>query len=111
MQPRCAAFSVFGGGGGIGPAQTTCKSADGIEIAFQIGERVIPRRVVQTFFAGFASGAHCQDWRLNSLASVKAILAADLKQANVALARVQVPLHSPGHCATPPPPHPLPSFR
>src|SRR5690349_15714878 len=81
----------------IVPAETASKFANGIEIALEVGERKIPRRIVETFFARFTGRANREDARLNGCASVQAILAADFEQAHIALAVIEIPFERSGH--------------
>src|SRR5713226_3648654 len=88
MQPRGAAFV---------PRETAGERAKRIEVALQIRERIIARRIVQAFVAGLAGGADGEDGRLDGFGSVQAIVAADLEKANVALAAVEIPFEGRGH--------------
>src|SRR6266446_3612980 len=79
------------------PAETAAEFADGIEIALEVGERKIARRIVQTFFAGFAGCANREHARLDRFATVQTVVATDFEQAGVALAMIEVPFEGCGH--------------
>src|SRR5208282_62834 len=80
----------------IFPVKAAGKRADGIEIAFQIGEIIFARRIVQTLFAGRTGGANGKNARLRWLAIHDVILAANFKQPDVALPVIQIPLNGAG---------------
>src|SRR6266851_2045270 len=79
------------------PAETAAEFADGIEIALEVGKRKIARRVVKTFFTRFAGRADREHVRLDGLASIQAIVAADFEQARVPLAVIEIPFQCGGH--------------
>src|ERR1700687_732032 len=79
------------------PRDTAAERAQRVKVALQIRERIVARSIVQAFFAGLPGGADGEDGRLDGLGSVQAIVAADLKKANVALAAVEVPFQGRGH--------------
>src|SRR6266571_5000730 len=74
------------------PDEISRQRADGIEVAFEIGEGIFPRAVVQAFFAGFAGRADGEHARFNGFESVQAIVTADFEEPRAALAMVTIPV-------------------
>src|SRR5580704_13420171 len=98
MELNCAAASgVRPRGSALLPFESARERADGVEIAFQIGELVFAGSFVDAFFAGFACCADREDWRFDGGASFEAIAAADFEEADVALAVVEIPFEGGGH--------------
>ncbi len=92
-----AACGVSPSGSALLPVEAAGKRADGVEIAFQIGEFVLAGVFVDALFAGFACCADRQNRRFDGCASVEAIAAADFEEADVALAVIEIPFESGGH--------------
>src|SRR4030088_816273 len=88
MQPCGAAF---------GPRETTAEGAKRVKVTLQICKRIVSRRIVQTFFASLAGGAHGEDRSLDGFAATQPIVAADLEEANVALAAIEIPFKGRRH--------------
>ena len=94
---RAATRGIQPVGGSFFPARASGKRADGVEIAFQIGEGVFACGVVQAFFAGGSGGADGEDASFDGLAAVQAIVMGDFEKADVALAVIEIPFERGGH--------------
>src|ERR1041385_2163322 len=94
MQPLRATVAPFES---VSVMPTAGQLTDSIKVTFQVRKREFTRRLVESFFAGFAGCAESEHARLDGLISLQPIVAADFEQARVALAVVEVPLESRGH--------------
>src|SRR5258707_446198 len=88
MQPAGATFV---------PRETTGERAERVEVALQIRKRIVARRIVQAFFAGFAGGADGKDRCLDRSGAIQAIVAAHLEKAGGTLSAIEGPFEGRGH--------------
>src|SRR5262249_18697634 len=79
------------------PAQTASKTPEIVQIAFEIGELIFARSLVDVFFAGFSGRSDGEHGGLDGFGAVEPIVTGDLEQTHVPLAMVEVPLDGRGH--------------
>src|SRR5580693_843687 len=94
-----AAGAVSPCGPGLVPFELAGQGADGVEVAFQVGEFVGAGVFAfdDSFWAGFAGGADGEDRSLDGGSSFEAVAPADFEEADVALAVIEIPFEGGGH--------------